>query len=214
VWAANLERKQALCAQAEALADSTDWEAAAAEVRRLQAEWKTVGPVRKNKSETIWQRFRGACDHFFERYKHRHQIDLGGKLAEREALVVELETLVPAEPGTPPASDLADRVGVNWTKWTRLPALPRDVMDPLAVRHQAAVGALVTGFPDAFRGTPLDPAITLGKMEALCARVENCLSGEPEMAASAATPAVPRYDRCGRSGCKRFVRIGATPCVE
>jgi hypothetical protein len=34
----------------------------AAEIRRLQAEWKTVGPVRRNKSEALWQRFRAACD--------------------------------------------------------------------------------------------------------------------------------------------------------
>ena len=57
-WSVNLARKEALCAQAEALADSTDWEAAAAQVKHLQAEWKTIGPVRKSKSDAIWQRFR------------------------------------------------------------------------------------------------------------------------------------------------------------
>ncbi|HXE79201.1 MAG TPA: DUF349 domain-containing protein, partial [Vicinamibacterales bacterium] len=56
-WAANLAQKEALCARAEALADSTDWEAAAAELKRLQAEWKRVGPVRRSKSEALWQRF-------------------------------------------------------------------------------------------------------------------------------------------------------------
>ena len=40
--------------------DSTDWDAAAAEIKRLQAEWKTIGPVKKSRSEAIWQRFRGA----------------------------------------------------------------------------------------------------------------------------------------------------------
>ena len=30
--------------------------------KQLQAEWKTIGPVRKSKSEAIWQRFRAACD--------------------------------------------------------------------------------------------------------------------------------------------------------
>ena len=41
---------------------STEWDKAAAEIRRLQADWKTIGPVRRNKSEAIWQRFRAACD--------------------------------------------------------------------------------------------------------------------------------------------------------
>ena len=70
---------------------STEWDAASSEIKRLQAEWKTVGPVRRNKSEVIWNRFRAAADKFFERYHNRHQIALAGKLAEREALVVELE---------------------------------------------------------------------------------------------------------------------------
>ena len=48
-----------------------DWEAAGTELKRLQGEWKSVGAVRKNKSDAIWERFRKACDHYFERYKDR-----------------------------------------------------------------------------------------------------------------------------------------------
>jgi hypothetical protein len=96
-WSANLAKKEALCARAEKLSLSMDWDRTAAEIRRLQAEWKTVGPVRRNKSETIWQRFRAACDTFFDRYKRRDEIDLQARQADREALVTELESLVPAE---------------------------------------------------------------------------------------------------------------------
>src|SRR5204862_4915341 len=67
-WAEDYARKEALCVKAEALAASTEWDAAAAEVRRLQAEWKTIGPVKKTRSEAIWQRFRAASDQFFSRY--------------------------------------------------------------------------------------------------------------------------------------------------
>src|SRR5262249_945621 len=45
LWAENLTRKEALCVSAEALAESSDWDTAAAEIRRLQTEWKAVGPV-------------------------------------------------------------------------------------------------------------------------------------------------------------------------
>ena len=92
-WNANLARKEALCARAEELATSTNWDTAAAEMRRMQAEWKTVGPVRRNKSEVVWQRFRAAADTFFDRYKRRDQIELEAKQADREGLVTELETL-------------------------------------------------------------------------------------------------------------------------
>ena len=73
-WADNLAKKEALIAEAEQLAQSTEWDKAAARIKQLQAEWKKIGPVRKNKSEVVWQRFRAACDTFFERYKTRDQV--------------------------------------------------------------------------------------------------------------------------------------------
>ena len=97
-WAANQAKKEALCARAEQWATSMEWEKSAAEIRRLQSEWKTIGPVRRTKSEALWQRFRGACDAFFDRYKRRDQIELEVKQADREALVAELESLTPAAP--------------------------------------------------------------------------------------------------------------------
>ena len=78
-WAANLARKEALCVAAEELAESTDWDQSAAKLKQLQAEWKKIGPVRKSKSEAIWQRFRAACDRFFDRFKHRDQVELAGE---------------------------------------------------------------------------------------------------------------------------------------
>jgi len=86
-WAENLAKKDALAARAEALAESTEWDQAAAELKTLQTEWKTIGPVRKSRSEAVWNRFRTACDRFFERYKHRHAVDVTGRVATREAVV-------------------------------------------------------------------------------------------------------------------------------
>ncbi|HET9764530.1 MAG TPA: DUF349 domain-containing protein, partial [Casimicrobiaceae bacterium] len=93
VWAENLTKKEGLIKRAEELAQSTDWDAAAAELRKLQADWKTIGPVKKNRSEAVWQRFRAAGDTFFARYTQRHDIARGERVAAREAIVAELETL-------------------------------------------------------------------------------------------------------------------------
>lgn len=64
--AENLEKKKALCEKAEALKDSTDWKQTAEILTQLQKEWKTIGPVAKKHSDTVWKRFIGACDYFFE----------------------------------------------------------------------------------------------------------------------------------------------------
>ena len=108
VWADNLAKKEALCVKAEALKDSAEWDTAATEMKRLQAEWKTIGPVKKTRSEALWQRFRGAADHFFARYAQRHDIALGERVAAREAIVAELEALA----APPAAADAASAAQV------------------------------------------------------------------------------------------------------
>jgi hypothetical protein len=176
-WAANLARKEALCAQAESLASSTDWEATAATLRQLQAEWKTIGPVRKSKSEAVWQRFRTACDTFFDRFKHRDQLELREKAAPRESVLHDLEALVPAagsEAGAAP-EDLYARVQDARARWQQAPELPRVVQQDLAVRYHQALSQLVAVWPDAFAGTDLDPASTRKRMEKLVARLEEAV---------------------------------------
>jgi hypothetical protein len=173
-WAANLRRKEELCERAEALADSTDWDATAAALKQLQAEWKTIGPVRKSKSEAVWQRFRAACDRFFERYKHRDQLDLQEKAAPRNAIIRDLEALLPPEgtaPGPAP-ENLYAIVQQARSRWQQAPELPRAVQQDLAARYHQALGRLVARWPGAFAGTELDPETTRKRMEKLLARVE------------------------------------------
>jgi len=177
VWSENLARKEALCARAEELAASTEWDAAAAEIKKLQADWKTIGPVRRKQSDAVWARFRAAADTFFERYYNRHQIAMAGKLSEREAWVVEIEQLARAENGHVPA-DLFERVQALRTTWNRAVPLPIPEMKALKVRWQTALSQLVEKKPEAFAGTDLDPQAVLRKMEKLVSRVESLLEGE------------------------------------
>jgi hypothetical protein len=178
-WSANLARKEALCERAEALAASTDWEPASAELRQLQLQWKTIGPVRKAKSDAIWQRFRTACDHFFERYKHRDQVDLQAKAAPREAIIRELEAIMPATDATAPAApeNLPALVADARGRWAQAPELPRHVQLELAARYHQALGTLLGTWPAAFAGTDLDPEATRKRMEKLVSRVEELAQG-------------------------------------
>ena len=174
-WSANLARKEALCVAAEEVADSTDWDQSAATLKQLQAEWKKIGPVRKSKSEAIWQRFRAACDRFFDRFKHRDQVELQEKAAVRETVIRELEALLPQESDQPvPAPEnLYDTVHQARTKWQQAPELPRAVQQDLAARYHQAVARIVAAWPGAFAGTDLDPEATRKRMEKLLAKVED-----------------------------------------
>jgi Domain of Unknown Function (DUF349) len=169
-WATNLARKEELCARAETLAESTEWEKTASEIRRLQAEWKEVGPVRRNRSEVVWGRFRKACDAFFDRYKKRDEIDVSARKAEREALCLEMEQLVPE--GSQPPEDLASRVVTLMTRARQAPALPVADEESLTRRLVEARNSLIGAHPELFRGTDLDPEANRVRREKLCARIE------------------------------------------
>ena len=64
---ANLEKKNALLAKAEALKDSEDFDATTNIMRQIQAEWKTIGHVPRKYSDKIWKQFKDACNHYFDR---------------------------------------------------------------------------------------------------------------------------------------------------
>ena len=96
----NLQLKKELCEKAEALADSTDWKATADALVELQKQWKAIGAVPKKYSDSLWERFRAACDKFFDAKKeanstqHNEQTD---NLEKKRAIVERLAAINPEE---------------------------------------------------------------------------------------------------------------------
>ena len=190
VWSDNLAKKEALCAKADALKDSSDWDGAASEMKRLQAEWKTVGPVKKSRSEALWQRFRGAADHFFARYAQRHDIALGERVAAREAICQELEALA-AQADEPPADLMANVRALRgrWQAEIAARGVDRDRALALDDRFANAFAAIIARWPAVFGGSDLDPDANRRKMETIVARIETLaksISGPASAGADAA----------------------------
>ena len=94
--AKNLEKKRELCEKAEALKESTDWQATAGLLTQLQKDWKNIGPVSKKHSDSIWKRFIGACDYFFEQKNKatssQRSIEMEN-LAKKENIIQQLTEL-------------------------------------------------------------------------------------------------------------------------
>ena len=92
----NLAKKIALCERAEALAGSTNWMQTAEEIKRLQADWKTIGPVSRGQEKPVWERFRVACDRFFTRRHEdlaQRKVAWAENLAKKDALCARAEAL-------------------------------------------------------------------------------------------------------------------------
>jgi hypothetical protein len=181
VWAENFAKKEALCVSAEALADSSDWDQTAAALKKLQAEWKTIGPVKKSRSEAIWQRFRAACDRFFTRYAQRHDIARADRVAAREAICAELESIAgdeapPVDAATAPPPDLLQTVRAIRGRWQQEIAargVDPDRARALDARFNAASARIMARWPAVFANTDLDPDANQKRMESIVRRIED-----------------------------------------
>ena len=90
----NLQLKQDLCVQAEALKDSTEWKATTEEFIQLQNKWKEIGSVPSKHSESIWKRYRKACDYFFEQkaqYYSSVDSEYDNNLKTKQALIEQIK---------------------------------------------------------------------------------------------------------------------------
>jgi len=134
--AANLAKQETLVVAVEKLADSTDWKRTADEIKRLQAEWKAIGPAPRDKADEVWKRFRGACDRFFDARKlHFDKLDeeRGGNLKAKELLCEKVEALADA-----PVDDALDVVKKLQAEWRTIGPAPKDVADEVWNRFRAA----------------------------------------------------------------------------
>ena len=96
------KRKEDLSAQAEALKDSEDWGTATDAMKRLQADWKAAGPCERKKEEKLWERFSGACQHYFDRLNAHHDErdkERVGNYEKKLELCTELDAILADDTG-------------------------------------------------------------------------------------------------------------------
>lgn len=80
----NLRLKTELCEKAEMLSNSIDWDKTTTEIIELQKQWKTVGHVPLKMKDKIYDRFKKACDSYFEAKR-------GNSKAAQEAAKAQLK---------------------------------------------------------------------------------------------------------------------------
>ncbi|MDC0615127.1 DUF349 domain-containing protein [Schleiferiaceae bacterium] len=96
----SLEKKKALIALAESLKDSDDIAGASQQLKQAQADWKNTGYVPKKEGDKLWEAFRAACNHFFDRLKGERKAKAAQDNAVVDAKQKALADLKKAEIGT------------------------------------------------------------------------------------------------------------------
>ncbi|MCD6024245.1 MAG: hypothetical protein K0Q91_1161 [Fibrobacteria bacterium] len=136
----NLRAKQELAAQAERLGESREWKTAAAQIKELQEKWKTIGPVARDKSEALWNRFHGACEAFFRaRGAYFDQLDQERplNLEKKTALCELVENLDALETD----KERYERILDAQAQWKEIGPVPREVEDSLWERFRKPLDA-------------------------------------------------------------------------
>ncbi|GAA4530962.1 DUF349 domain-containing protein [Nonomuraea ferruginea] len=90
--------KEAIVAEAEAIADSTDWGQTAAVYRDLMQRWKSAGRASREVEDELWGRFKAAQDQFFQARSAvfaERDASLAANAQVKEELLIEAEKLLP-----------------------------------------------------------------------------------------------------------------------
>lgn len=131
----NLTKKTALCEKAEALLEqecqtSADYEAVTKEIIALQAEWKTIGFAPQKMNVKIFDRFRAACDAFFQK-KTQHFKEMKERFADNIAKKQALVEQAVALKDSTDWKQTADKMQALQKEWKEIGMVPKKIGDQL-----------------------------------------------------------------------------------
>jgi len=134
----NADKKKALCEQAEALKDSTDWKETGEKLILLQKEWKAIGPIPKKFSDELWKRFIAACDYFFEQKNKSTSVLKNAEtdnLAKKKELIAKISSFDKTENHT---ESLAS-IRALMAEWNTIGHVPFKEKDKVYKEYRDAV---------------------------------------------------------------------------
>ena len=138
----NLALKQELCEKTEALlARETltrkDWNKSSEELLEIQKVWKTIGFAPKKDNNRIYERFRSACDKFFELKRNFYagvKSEMEHNLALKQELCAEAEALAVSEDW----KHATDELIALQARWKQVGPVARRHSDAIWKRFRAA----------------------------------------------------------------------------
>lgn len=172
----NLDIKQQLCEEAEALDEENDVISAFKKLQVLHDKWRETGPVAKDIREQLWARFKAASSvinkkhqSFFEERKASEKENADAKTALCEAIEkIDIETLK-----TYASWDEATKqiIGLQ-EEWKKLGFASRKVNTALFTRFRKSCDEFFTAKATFFKQMKEELAENLAKKTALCEKAE------------------------------------------
>ncbi|PKQ67941.1 hypothetical protein BZG01_06140 [Labilibaculum manganireducens] len=181
----NLEKKEVLCDKVELIANANieshkDWNASSKEILDLQKEWRTIGFAPKKDNNKIYQRFRTACDLYFDK-KRKFYLKLKDKLGDNLEKKTELCELAEGLQDSTDWKETTDKLIAIQKEWKKIGPVPRKVSEELWVRFRAACDKFFSSKSKHFDHVDTDHAENLKLKEEVIDKIRNFqFSGDDE----------------------------------
>ncbi|PZX20317.1 uncharacterized protein DUF349 [Breznakibacter xylanolyticus] len=140
----NLDAKTELCEKAELIIEALgkvtspkEWEDKSKELIELQQMWKTIGFAPKKDNNRIYERFRSACDRFFE-LKRDYFKDYKSEQHNNLQLKTELCLQAEALKNSTDWKKTTDEFVKIQKRWKEIGPVPRKLSDPIWKRFRSA----------------------------------------------------------------------------
>ncbi|AWY20759.1 hypothetical protein DQF64_09840 [Moraxella bovis] len=138
----NYSLKRDICLSIESISTS-DWKIAGNRIKELQQKWKSIGSVPKDRADEINDRYRSACDNFFQkrqRYFDELNKERENQQKERERnyslkrdICLSIESI-----STSDWKIAGNRIKELQQKWKSIGSVPKDRADEINDRYRSA----------------------------------------------------------------------------
>ena len=167
----NLNQKSAICDEIEGfnleeLKTFAEWNALSDKITELQAKWKTIGFAPQKMNQKIYERFRAACDNFFQ---HKSEFfksvrsSLNENLAKKQELVEQAEALKDSKAW----KETSDKLIELQKKWKEIGTVPKKYSDQIWNRFNAACDAFFEAKKEATSGQRVEQQENLSKKKSI-----------------------------------------------
>ncbi|MBL4560796.1 MAG: DUF349 domain-containing protein [Labilibaculum sp.] len=173
----NLEKKEVLCDKVEVIANSEieshkDWNTSSKEILDLQKEWRTIGFAPKKDNNRIYQRFRAACDMYFDK-KRKFYLKLKDKLGENLVKKTDLCERAETLQDSTNWKETTDKLIAIQKEWKTVGPVPRKISEELWVRFRAACDKFFSGKSKHFDHVDTDHVENLKLKEEVIRKIHN-----------------------------------------
>ncbi len=199
----NLELKEALCSRTEELVarggvSHKEWNKASEKLLEIQKEWKSIGFAPKKDNTKIYDRFRTACDSFFEA-KRQFYASQKGEMEQNLTLKTQICERAEALINSEDWKAATDQIIALQAEWKSVGGVAQRYSDQVWKRFRAACDGFFERKSAHFSSQDNEQDANLKAKESLLAEMEAC-----DIVAEGGFDAIKAYQR-------RFSEIGFVP---